>query len=314
MLVAAEIAFNRGTMAPDDRDALAALIAKLGPLPAVADVPVAEALEAIAHDKKVVAGQLHYVLPRGLGACEVVADVTKEEIAVALRSIGLKSSLISYPRLRPPGSRHALSRAAARLRSRSSLVTRSLKPVSRVAVSEIPSSVVTRSGALSVSRAASASRSAAVRGASYCLGLAQDLLDLHLFHFGRRAAHDLGRVPDRSNCVRVTARSRLSTALRTTGWWRGRSVSPSARMTARSCSSAARARSRPAVVRSYRRGGERTKRPQIAGIQIGEAAQDRDIAGPIAQRDRDQEDRRPMQISRNRRAATARFCWSPPPA
>jgi 3-dehydroquinate synthase len=87
MLVAAEIAVARGTLAPGDREALAALIAKLGPLPAVADVPVHEILEAITHDKKIVAGHLHYVLPTRLGACEVVADVTKAEIERALRAL-----------------------------------------------------------------------------------------------------------------------------------------------------------------------------------------------------------------------------------
>jgi 3-dehydroquinate synthetase len=53
---------------------------------------VSETLEAIAHDKKVVAGQLHYVLPTSIGTCEVVADVTKDEIAAALRSIGMNSA------------------------------------------------------------------------------------------------------------------------------------------------------------------------------------------------------------------------------
>jgi 3-dehydroquinate synthase len=91
MLVAAEIATARGTMAADERDALAALIAKMGPLPAVADIAVADALEAITHDKKVVAGQLHYVLPKAIGESEVVADVTKDEIAAGLRSIGLRA-------------------------------------------------------------------------------------------------------------------------------------------------------------------------------------------------------------------------------
>lgn len=90
MLAAAEIAVARGTFPAKERDALAALIAKMGPLPAVADVPVAEALEAITHDKKVVAGQLHYVLPTSIGECEVVSDVTKDEIAAALRSIGMQ--------------------------------------------------------------------------------------------------------------------------------------------------------------------------------------------------------------------------------
>ena len=64
----------------------------MGPLPAVADLPVADALEAIAHDKKVVAGQLHYVLPKAIGECDVVPDVTKDEIAAALRSIGMTSA------------------------------------------------------------------------------------------------------------------------------------------------------------------------------------------------------------------------------
>jgi 3-dehydroquinate synthase len=89
MLVAAEIAVVRGSMPPADRDLLAAIIAKMGPLPAVADLPIADMLEAIAHDKKVVAGQLHYVLPKAIGECEVVSDVTRDEIASALRSIGM---------------------------------------------------------------------------------------------------------------------------------------------------------------------------------------------------------------------------------
>ena len=87
MLVAAEIAVARGSLRGEDRDRLATVIAKMGPLPAVADVPVADVLDAIAHDKKVVAGQLHYVLPTAIGACEVVADVTKEEIAQALGTV-----------------------------------------------------------------------------------------------------------------------------------------------------------------------------------------------------------------------------------
>ena len=87
MLVASEIAVTRGMMPAADRQKLADLIAKMGPLPAVADIPVDEILEAVTHDKKIVAGQLHYVLPTRIGACEVVADVTKGEIESALRSL-----------------------------------------------------------------------------------------------------------------------------------------------------------------------------------------------------------------------------------
>src|SRR3954466_5281936 len=90
MLIAADIAVARGTMPQAARDALSALITKMGPLPAVADVTADDVLEAITHDKKIVAGQLHYVLPTGIGACEVVSDVTKEEIASALARAGIR--------------------------------------------------------------------------------------------------------------------------------------------------------------------------------------------------------------------------------
>jgi 3-dehydroquinate synthase len=89
MLVASEIAVARKAMPAGDREALGALITKLGPLPAIADVPMADVLDAIGHDKKVVGGTLHFVLPNRIGQSEVVADVTTAEIASALGSIGI---------------------------------------------------------------------------------------------------------------------------------------------------------------------------------------------------------------------------------
>ena len=91
MLIAAQIAVSRGTMPARDRESLANLIAKMGPLPAVADVGVEDVLEAITHDKKIVAGQLHYVLPKKIGTSEVVSDVTKDEIAAALATVGVRN-------------------------------------------------------------------------------------------------------------------------------------------------------------------------------------------------------------------------------
>ncbi len=91
MLIAADIAVARRRMPAAHREALGALITKMGPLPAVADLAIDDVLEAITHDKKIVAGQLHYVLPTKLGACEVVSDVTKDEIAAALGGIGIRS-------------------------------------------------------------------------------------------------------------------------------------------------------------------------------------------------------------------------------
>jgi 3-dehydroquinate synthase len=68
MLVAAELARARGALAETDRKALADLIASLGPLPPVADLSATQMLDAMQHDKKVVAGRLHFVLPTAVGA------------------------------------------------------------------------------------------------------------------------------------------------------------------------------------------------------------------------------------------------------
>ena len=55
MLVAAELAAGRGALAEVDRKALADLVASLGPLPPVADLSSVQILEAMQHDKKIVA-------------------------------------------------------------------------------------------------------------------------------------------------------------------------------------------------------------------------------------------------------------------
>jgi 3-dehydroquinate synthase len=90
MLVAAEVARARGALAEADRKALADLIASLGPLPPIADLSAAQILEAMQHDKKVIAGRLHFVLPTAIGATAIVDDVTGKEIRAALKRSGFK--------------------------------------------------------------------------------------------------------------------------------------------------------------------------------------------------------------------------------
>jgi 3-dehydroquinate synthase len=91
MLVAAELARGRGALAERDRQALFDVVASLGPLPPVADVPVSQMLEAMQHDKKMVAGRLHVVLPTAIGATTIVDDVTEREMRDALKRVGFKS-------------------------------------------------------------------------------------------------------------------------------------------------------------------------------------------------------------------------------
>jgi 3-dehydroquinate synthase len=90
MLVAAALGVMRGALAAVDRGALAELIASLGPLPPIADISTREILDAMRHDKKMVAGRLHFVLPTGIGSTTIVDDVTEKEMKAALVKVGFK--------------------------------------------------------------------------------------------------------------------------------------------------------------------------------------------------------------------------------
>ncbi len=90
MMVAAELASARGVMPAADRDALRELIVKLGPLPPIGDLDAAPVVEAVSHDKKVVEGTLHYILPTGIGTTIVATDVGSAELRDALIRVGLR--------------------------------------------------------------------------------------------------------------------------------------------------------------------------------------------------------------------------------
>jgi 3-dehydroquinate synthase len=90
MLAAADLAAARGALAERGRQALAELIAALGPLPAVADLSIAEVLEAVRRDKKVVNGRLHFVIAIDIGATMTIDDVTEDELKGVLARLGLK--------------------------------------------------------------------------------------------------------------------------------------------------------------------------------------------------------------------------------
>ena len=88
MLAVADVAVRRGTFAEADRAALSALITRLGPLPAIADLSAQALVETMRRDKKVIGGRLHVVLPTRLGATEIVDDVTEAQFRRSLRAIG----------------------------------------------------------------------------------------------------------------------------------------------------------------------------------------------------------------------------------
>jgi 3-dehydroquinate synthase len=89
MLAAADLAVSRGALAERERQALAAFITKLGPLPPVIDLSIAQVLEAIRRDKKVVQGRLHFVICIEIGATAIIDDVTEDELTKTLLRLGL---------------------------------------------------------------------------------------------------------------------------------------------------------------------------------------------------------------------------------
>jgi 3-dehydroquinate synthase len=89
MLAAAHISVTRGLLNADDGARLKTLIGRLGPLPPVADLRAADVLRAVALDKKVVDGRLHFVLVTDIGATTIVSDVETKELKAAMTAIGL---------------------------------------------------------------------------------------------------------------------------------------------------------------------------------------------------------------------------------
>jgi 3-dehydroquinate synthase len=92
MLAAADLAVARGALVDRERQALAQLIALLGPLPPIGDLMIPEVLAAVRRDKKVLHGRLHFVIAIEIGATLTVDDVTEEELGAVLMRLGLKGN------------------------------------------------------------------------------------------------------------------------------------------------------------------------------------------------------------------------------
>lgn len=91
MLAAGYLSRQRRLMSASDLETMRHAIRTLGPMPAVTDLKIKDAMAAITLDKKVVSGRLHFVAATGLGATQSITDVTTDELKDALKSIGLRS-------------------------------------------------------------------------------------------------------------------------------------------------------------------------------------------------------------------------------
>jgi 3-dehydroquinate synthase len=90
MLTALALGWQRGVTPPAARQRVAELIAKLGPLPPIADLSSKEIISAVARDKKVVDGTLHFVAATQIGQTTELTDVSQKEIKSALQVVGVK--------------------------------------------------------------------------------------------------------------------------------------------------------------------------------------------------------------------------------
>ena len=90
MLAALALGVSRGLTPVDAQRRVAELIAAMGPLPPIGDLPGKEIVALVAHDKKVVGGTLHFVAATALGTTTTLTDVTEKELRGAVKAIGIK--------------------------------------------------------------------------------------------------------------------------------------------------------------------------------------------------------------------------------
>jgi 3-dehydroquinate synthase len=89
LVAAAHYARSTGRIDADQQGAIEAVIERLG-LPSALPTPVAigRLVNAMRHDKKITAGRLRLVLPRGIGSVEVVGDVDLDALSAAWARVG----------------------------------------------------------------------------------------------------------------------------------------------------------------------------------------------------------------------------------
>lgn len=91
MLAALALGAARGVTPASLHNRVHGLITQLGPLPSIADISAKEVVAAIRHDKKVVAGTLHFVAATGPGQTAELTDVTEKELRAVLKKMGLRA-------------------------------------------------------------------------------------------------------------------------------------------------------------------------------------------------------------------------------
>lgn len=88
MIAAGRIAVETGRLTAEQADRVEKLLSRLGLPTRAPGISKARALEALRHDKKVVAGRQRFILARAIGAVEVVEDVPPALVDAAITELG----------------------------------------------------------------------------------------------------------------------------------------------------------------------------------------------------------------------------------
>jgi 3-dehydroquinate synthase len=87
MIAAARISAGLKKLSDEDRQRIEAAVASIGRLPRLDGVNSKSVLNALSHDKKVIEGAVHFVLPRKIGVVEITPNVPLELVREVVKGI-----------------------------------------------------------------------------------------------------------------------------------------------------------------------------------------------------------------------------------
>ena len=90
LIGAAAIARRKGLLHDSTAEAIADAVDHIGSRPRVSDLPAAEILASIAHDKKARRGRVPFILPTAIGHVVIRDDVTPTDVRHALRAMAAR--------------------------------------------------------------------------------------------------------------------------------------------------------------------------------------------------------------------------------
>jgi 3-dehydroquinate synthase len=87
MIAAARISAALGRLSKTDCRLIESAIASVEGLPPIRGLKVARVLDAVAHDKKVRDGAVHFVLPVEIGRVEITPDVPVDLVRTTVKTL-----------------------------------------------------------------------------------------------------------------------------------------------------------------------------------------------------------------------------------